>query len=195
MAQEGSASLRADAKANQDRILLAAASAFARHGAEASLKAIAQDAGVGIGTLYRRFPTRELLVEATYRNEVAQICAWVTGLLRTSPAVEALAIWMDRFLDFLATKHGMAQALRAVLAAEEGLRQRTRESLTDALAVLLSAGVEQRTIRSDVDPADVLMSIGGVALIAGEPDQREQARRLLAILMDGLRYRDRSVGP
>src|ERR1700712_1891584 len=159
MAQEGSASLRADAKANQDRILLAAASAFARHGAEASLKAIAQDAGVGIGTLYRRFPTRELLVEATYRNEVAQICAWVTGLLRTSPAVEALAIWMDRFLDFLATKHGMAQALRAVLAAEEGLRQRTRESLTDALAVLLSAGVEQRTIRSDVDPADVLMSI------------------------------------
>ena len=134
-------------------------------------------------------------MEATYRNEVAQICAWVNGLLRTSPAVEALAIWMDRFLDFLATKHGMAQALRAVLAAEEGLRQRTRESLTDALAVLLSAGVEQRTIRSDVDPADVLMSIGGVALIAGEPDQREQARRLLAILMDGLRYRDRSVGP
>ena len=109
-------------------------------------------------------------------------------------AAAALAAWMDRFLDFLATKHGMAQALRAVLAAEDGLRQRTRESLTDALSLLLRAGADEKTIRPDADPTDVLMSVGGVALIAGEPDQRDQARRLLAILMDGLRYRDRSIG-
>jgi hypothetical protein len=115
-------------------------------------------------------------------------------LLTTMTAAAALTIWMDRFLDFLATKHGMAQALRAVLAAEDCLRQQTRESLTDALALLLRAGADERTIRADVDPADVLMSIGGVALIAGEPDQRDQARRLLAILMDGLRYRAWSVG-
>jgi AcrR family transcriptional regulator len=186
--------LRADARANADRILVAAASAFAHHGAQASLKAIAADAGVGIGTLYRRFPTREQLVEATYRSEVTQICAAATDLLQSLPAAAALAAWMDRFLDFLATKHGMAQALRAVLAAEDGLRQRTRESLTDALSLLLTAGADEKTIRPDADPTDVLMSVGGVALIAGEPDQRDQARRLLAILMDGLRYRDRSIG-
>jgi AcrR family transcriptional regulator len=182
--------LRADAQLNHDRLLDAAALAFAKDGAEASLKAIAQDAGVGIGTLYRRFPTRDRLVEATYRNEVARICAAAPDLLKASPAVEALRVWMDQFIDFLATKRGMAEALRAVLVADGELRMRTRDLLTDALAALLKAGAAENAIRQDVEPDDVLMGLGGVALIAGEPAQRDQARRLLDLLVDGLKYRE-----
>ncbi|MDT7625493.1 MAG: hypothetical protein QOF99_6394, partial [Pseudonocardiales bacterium] len=133
--------LRADARVNRDRLLDAAARAFARDGAEASLKAIAKDAGVGIGTLYRRFPTRERLVEATYRNETARLCAAAPDLLRVRPAAEALRVWMDHFVDFLATKRGMADALRAVLVADGELRMQTRDLLTDALATLLTAGI------------------------------------------------------
>jgi AcrR family transcriptional regulator len=181
--------LRADAQDNRDRVLNAAAKAFARDGTGASLKAIAQDAGVGIGTLYRRFPTRERLVEATYRSEVARMCAAAPELLDSLPPVGALRVWMDRFIDFLATKRGMADALRAVLATEDGLRTETRELLTGALRVLLAAGIADQTLRSDVEPADVLMGLGGVALIAGESDQRHQAHRLLDLLMDALRYR------
>jgi AcrR family transcriptional regulator len=181
--------LRADAQLNHDRLLSAAARAFARDGSEASLKAIAQDAGVGIGTLYRRFPTRERLVEATYRNEVARLCGSVPDLLAGRPATEALRGWMDSFIDFMATKHGMADALRVVLVTEGELRMQTRDLLTGAIATLLAAGVAENEIRPDIDPHDVLMGLGGVTLIAGEADQRDQARRLLDLLVDGLRYR------
>jgi AcrR family transcriptional regulator len=181
--------LRADAQVNYDRLLDAAARAFARDGSEASLKAIARDAGVGIGTLYRRFPSREKLVEATYRNESARLCAAVPELLESLPATEALRAWMDRFIDYVTTKHGMADALRAVLVTEGDLGMQTRELLTRALVTLLGAGVAAETIRPDVDPNDVLMGLGGVALIAGAPDQHDQARRLLDLLMDALRYR------
>jgi AcrR family transcriptional regulator len=181
--------LRADARLNRDRLLDAAARGFARDGAEASLKAIAKDAGVGIGTLYRRFPTRERLVEATYRNETARLCAAASDLLRVRPAAEALRVWMDHFVDFLATKRGMADALRAVLVADGELRMQTRDLLTDALATLLTAGIAEEALRPDIDPNDVLMGLGGVTLIAGEPDQRALAGRLLDLLIDGLRYR------
>lgn len=179
--------LRADARMNQDRLLEAAARAFAHEGAEGSLKAIAKDAGVGIGTLYRRFPTRERLIEATYRNETARLCGAAPGLLDTAPAAEALRAWMDRFVDYMATKHGMADALHAVLVTDGELRMKTRDLLTDALATLMKAGVADGTIRADVDPEDVLMGLGGVTLIAGQPDQRALAGRLLALLMDGIR--------
>ena len=180
--------LRADAQMNHDRLLDAAARAFAREGVGASLKAIAQDAGVGIGTLYRRFPTRETLVEATYRNEVARLCAVAPELLQASPATEALRTWMDRFVDFMAAKQGMADVLRAVLVAHADIMQ-TRALLADALATLLTAGASEEMVRSDLDPMDVLMGLGGVTLIAGESDQRDLAGRLLDLLMDGLRYR------
>jgi AcrR family transcriptional regulator len=181
--------LRADAQLNHDRVLEAAARAFARDGSESSLKAIAKDAGVGIGTLYRRFPTRESLVEATYRNETARLSAAAPELLASAPAEKALRVWMDQFVDYMAAKHGMADALRVILAAEDGLRMQTRDLLTGALATLLAAGAAAEVIRPDVDPGDVLMSLGGISLIAGEPSQRHQARRLLDLLMDGLAIR------
>jgi AcrR family transcriptional regulator len=180
--------LRADAQLNEDRLLEAAARAFARDGAEAQLKAIAQDAGVGIGTLYRRFPSRERLVEATYRNETARLCAAAPGLLASSPADQALRAWMDLFIEFIATKHAMADALQQVLLADGDLRMQTRDLLTEALASLMAAGAQERTIRSDIDPEDVLMSLGGATLIAGDPARHDLAHRLLDLLMDGLRY-------
>ncbi|GAA0433739.1 TetR family transcriptional regulator [Acrocarpospora corrugata] len=194
MAAERARPLRADAQANQDRILEAAARAFTRDGADASLKGIAQEAGVGIGTLYRRFPTREDLIEALYRNQTAALCDAATSLLDANPPALALRTWMDRFVDYVATKHGMAEALQAVLATHNDLRMRTRGMLGDAVARLVRAGVAAGTIRADIDTADVLMALSGVTLVAGEPAQRDQAARLLDLLMAGLEPRGPQPG-
>ncbi|MFC4532796.1 TetR/AcrR family transcriptional regulator [Sphaerisporangium dianthi] len=186
MPTERARPLRADARHNRDRLLDAAAEAFAGEGADASLKGIAKAAGVGIGTLYRRFPTREDLIEATYRNQTAKLCAAAHDLLETSAAAQALRAWMDLFVDYMATKHGMAEALHAVLVRDGELRMRTRDLLTDALATLLAAGVADGTIRSDVEPDVVLMSLGGTTLIAGTPEQSDLTAGLLDLLIDGL---------
>jgi AcrR family transcriptional regulator len=180
--------LRADAQSNHDRLLEVAAEAFAADGVQTSLKAIAQRAGVGIGTLYRRFPTRETLVEAVYRNEVARLCGSVPTLLETLPPVEALRAWMEKFVDFMAAKQGMSQVLRSVLLSGED-RMQTRGLLRDALAGLLGAGVQAGMIRPGVDPYDVLMGLGGIALIAGEESRRDLASRLIVLALDGVTVR------
>jgi len=95
-------------------------------------------------------------------------------------------VWAESFIDYMATKHGMADALRAVLVTDGELRMQTRDLLTDALATLLSAGARSGTLRADVDPHDVLMALGGITMIAGDADQRDQADRLLNLLMGGL---------
>jgi AcrR family transcriptional regulator len=178
--------LRADARLNQDRLLEAAARAFQQEGADASLKAIAADAGVGIGTLYRRFPTRTDLVEATYRDQTARLAESAGDLLNDHPPLEALRTWMEAFVDYTQTKHGMSDALPAILAAQEGLRARSRELLRDAVAELLAACVSDGSAR-EADPGDVLMAVGGVTLIAAHEDQRELASRLIDLLLAGLR--------
>ncbi|PJJ65589.1 TetR/AcrR family transcriptional regulator [Compostimonas suwonensis] len=178
--------LRADAQINRDRLLDAAAQAFARDGADTSLKAIAQQAGVGIGTLYRRFPTREDLIEASYRNETTRLCESAARLLETATPVDALRAWMDSFVDYMLTKHGMSDALPSILASREGLRAASRTMLRDAIATLLDAGVATAALRDDVAADDVMMALGGVTLIAGAEHQRELAARLLDLLMAGL---------
>jgi AcrR family transcriptional regulator len=178
--------LRADARLNQDRLLDAAARAFQAEGADASLKAIAADAGVGIGTLYRRFPTRYDLVEATYRDQTSRLEASAANLLATSPPLAALRTWMERFVDYMLTKQGMADALPAILSAHEGLRAHSRELLQSAVAQLVKACVESGASR-DVDPGDVLMGLGGVTLIAAHEEQRALASRLIGLLIAGLR--------
>jgi AcrR family transcriptional regulator len=150
------------------------------------LKEIAQEAGVGIGTLYRHFPTRAVLVEATYRSESARLSAAATDLLREYPPAEALRIWMERFLDYMAVKRGMAEALRYVLSTGGELRLQTRGLLIEALATLLKAGEHAGTIRAGLDPVDVLMALGGFALIAGEEQQPALSGRLLDLLFAGL---------
>ncbi len=188
MPPTGPRPLRADAQRNRDRLLDAAVRAFAHEGTDVTLEAIAKDAGVGIGTLYRHFPTREALVEATYRNELARLCDAVADLLRTLPPDQATRTWMDRFVDYMTTKRGMADALRAVIASGGNPYEQSRGLLTSAITSLLEAGATAGTIRTDVDPTDVLASLSGVSLVAGEPSQRPQAGRMLDLLMDGLRH-------
>ncbi|EGG47230.1 MULTISPECIES: TetR/AcrR family transcriptional regulator [Streptomyces] len=178
--------VRADARANEDRLLAAAAAAFARDGAAATLKGIAKDAGVGIGTLYRRFPTREQLVDATYRYETARLAAGARDLLAGLPADRALRTWMSQVLDYLVTKHGMAETLRTLLREDAELGSLTREQLTGAIEEFRRAGIAQEVLREDVPSSDILMALAGATLVTGTPEQRAQAERLLDLLMDGL---------
>jgi AcrR family transcriptional regulator len=187
--------LRADAQRNRDRLLEVAVRAFSHDGPDVTLESIAGDAGVGIGTLYRHFPTREALIEAAYRNELSRLCAGVPELIHTMPADLALRTWMDRFIDYLATKHGMAEALRRVIASGGNPFFESRESLLEAIAAMLKAGAADGELRSDIDPADVMFGISGISLVAGAPEQRDQAGRLLDLFLDGLRYRSEGLRP
>lgn len=181
--------LRADARRNRDRLLEAAAQAFAQDG-EVTLEAIAKDAGVGIGTLYRHFPTREALVDAAYQNELGRLCDAADELLAELPPDRALRAWMDRFVDYMTTKRGMGDALRALIASGGNPFAHSRDRMLAAVTALLEAGVAAGTVRGDLAPGDVFTGISGVSLAAGAPEQREQARRLLDLMMDGLRRRD-----
>lgn len=180
--------MRADARENHDRLLEVAARAFAREGTGASLKAIAREAGVGIGTVYRRFPTRETLVEAVYRQEVARLCA-AAPLLRatagTAGGADALRAWMEQFVDFMGAKRGLGETLRAVLTSDEE-KQQTRDQLRSAIGGLLAAGVADGTVRASVDANDLLLSLGGITLIAAEESRRALATRLIALLLGGV---------
>jgi len=154
-----------------------------------TLDAIAKDAGVGIGTLYRHFPTREALVEAAYRNELARLCDAVPGLLADLPPDQAMRMWMDRFVDYMTTKRDMADALRAVIASGGNPYSESRGRLITAVTTLLDAGAAAGTLRPDVEPGDVLTSLSGVSMATVGPEQRDRAGRVLDLLMDGLRYR------
>jgi AcrR family transcriptional regulator len=179
--------LRSDAKQNYDRLLDAAASAFAREGADTSLKAIARDAEVGIGTLYRRFPTRDDLIEATYRDQTARLSQRADELLAELPPGNALRAWMDGFVDYMNTKHGMSEALPGILAAREGLRSGSRTLLRDAIGTIVDAGIADGSMRPDTLADDVMMALGGVTMISGYEGDAALAGRLLDLLMNGLR--------
>nr|WP_248297375.1 TetR/AcrR family transcriptional regulator [Streptomyces sp. S1D4-11] len=168
--------LRADAQRDEDRLLEAAAAAFARDGFNASVKDIAREAGVGVGTLYRRFPSKELLIEATYRHEVQLLCEAAPELAASLPPACALKTWMERFMDFMAAKHGMADALRVVLT-DDGERLQTRANLAEAIDHLLAAGAGQGVTRAPVGAHDVLMALGGISLIADTERRPARSRR------------------
>ncbi|MFD1051051.1 TetR/AcrR family transcriptional regulator, partial [Kibdelosporangium lantanae] len=138
--------------------------------------------------LYRHFPTREALIEAAYRNELAKLCDSAPELLRTKPADEALRAWLDGFVDYMATKHGMGDALKAVIASGVNPFEQSRAKLGEAMTVLLTAAVEAGAIRADMDPWDVILSGSGVCMVFSQVGDREQAGRMLDLLMDGLRY-------
>ncbi|GGW46978.1 TetR/AcrR family transcriptional regulator [Streptomyces caelestis] len=182
--------LRADARRNRQRLLDVAVRAFSEQGTDASLEAIAREAGVGIGTLYRHFPTREALLEAAYRNEVARVCDSAGELLAQYPPDMAMRVWMDRFIDYLATKQGMADALKAVIASgDSDPFAESLDRISSAISTLLKAGAEAGVLRSDVDPLDVGFSLGGILLITTDKGLRDRASRMLDLLLDGLRYR------
>jgi AcrR family transcriptional regulator len=175
---------RADARRNREKLLTAATDLFASAGNDVSLDAVAKRAGVGIGTLYRHFPTRDALVEAAYRAEVSHLCEAADELLASYAPDAALAEWMDRFVAYSTAKKGMKGALQSVVAGGSDLFAETRGQIIAAIADLLAAGVEAGTLRSDVDADDVMRAMGAVWLV----DSEEQARTLLRLLMDGLRH-------
>lgn len=178
--------LRADAQRNRARLLDVAVVALADT-PDVPLDAIARQAGVGIGTLYRHFPTREALIEEVYRTELARLCDAVPGLLAAGPPDRALRAWMDGFVDYTATKRGLADALKQVISAGGTPFAHSRERLVAAVGDLLAAG--SGVLRADIDPLDLLTALNGVCLATGGPGQREQAGRLLDLLLDGVRSR------
>jgi AcrR family transcriptional regulator len=180
--------IRADAQRNRQKLLDAATQAFAELGTDVSLEAIAKRAGVGIGTLYRHFPTRDALVEAVYRTEVERLTSAAEELLETHEPAAALAEWMDRFVAYAVAKRGLGEALRSLVAARSDLAANTKAELRRALAALLDAGVAAGTIRADVDADDVLRAMSAVWALTEQPGWDEQARTVLRLLMDGLRY-------
>jgi AcrR family transcriptional regulator len=186
MARDAGRPLRSDAQRNRDSILTTAVRVFAEEGLNAHIERIAKEAGVGTATLYRNFPTREILIEAAYRNEVSRLCDAAPDALATMPPREALRAWMGRFIDFSTAKLGMADALRALIESGGNPYAQSQDMLLAALSSLKQAGVEDDTIRSDVSAADMLASLTGIALTSSKPEQREQSERLLDLVLDGL---------
>lgn len=180
--------MRSDAKRNREVLIVAAAKAFADRGVDTSLEQIARQAGVGIGTLYRHFPTRHDLIEAVYRQEVEVLCAGGDELLAERPADEALAEWMDRFIRYVAVKRGLVGAMRSVVSADSEIFAYTHKLVVDAVSTLVDAAVAAGTIKPDTDPLDLLRGLSGFCMANDHADWQERAVRLVALLMDGLRY-------
>jgi AcrR family transcriptional regulator len=151
------------------------------------LEAIAKASGVGIGTLYRHFPTREALVEAVYHDQVQGLHRGAEDLLAEHGAARALRLWMDLFADWVATKHGMIDTLRTMISSGDIAFAQTRTEIIATIQALLDAGAAAGQVRGDVTAEDVIASLAGIMAVAGTPGQRDQAGRLFDLLMDGLR--------
>ena len=181
---------RADAERNRARLLDAAKAAFSSghsSGQAPTLEQIARAAEVGIGTLYRHFPTREALVEALYRKELADLCAAAAELLKSHAPEQALRAWMDLFADYVAAKQEMADALRAVFAAGSVTVSQAREELTVAVRTILDAGIADGTLRDDVRPEDVVAMIVGAFTATSLAGGQEQRGRMFDLLTDAVR--------
>jgi AcrR family transcriptional regulator len=178
---------RADAARNREQLLEVATRVFASADAETSLRAIAREAGVGIATLYRHFPTRESLVEAVYRDQVVRLTNGARDLLADLPPAAALRRWMDLFGDWIATKKGMLDTLLTMIESGAVGHARTRDELLTAISAILDAGRAAGDLRSDVTPEEIAASLIGIFTVAHQPGQTVSADRLLDILLDGLR--------
>jgi AcrR family transcriptional regulator len=177
---------RTDAQRNRERILEVAKEAFTRYGANASLDDIAKKAGVGAGTLYRHFPTRDALIEAVYRTEVEKLAAAQRKFAETMPPIEALRAWMLLFVDYIAAKHIIAPALNIVGGAAK-LYEGSRIQIQGAIDALVKRAIKSGDIRKDLDPFDLLRALIGVSNVASTPDWQQSARRLVDILISGSR--------
>jgi len=183
---------RADSARNRQLLMDAAKAGFSEVGLNVSLEEIARRADVGIGTLYRHFPSREAVVEAVYRREVEHLADAVPQLLETSPAGEALHKWMHLFVDYIATKRLIAPSLGAAAGRTSTLYATSAELITRAISTLVKRAVASGDVRKDIDPPDLLRALVGVSY--GNPDAgwEASARRLIDILMDGLRRKGRA---
>jgi len=178
---------RTDAQRNRERILEAAKEAFTRFGASASLDDIATQAGVGPGTLYRHFPTRDALIEAVYRTEVEKLAAAEHRLAEAMPPMEALRAWMLLFVDHIAAKQIIAPALNTLVGGPSKLYEGSRGQIRAAIDALVKRAIKSGDIRRDLDPFDLLRALIGFAHVASSPDWQPSARRLVDILISGSR--------
>ncbi|WP_163264699.1 TetR/AcrR family transcriptional regulator [Chelativorans alearense] len=180
---------RADSLRNRERLLEAATQIFSAGGPQASLEAVARQAGVGIGTLYRHFPTREALFEAVYRHEVDLLGELAEELAHEDDPVEALRKWLQANVRLVATKKGMIEALQLVAHGSSDLKAYSFERMTNSIGLLLDRAVAAGEIRSDVPPEDLLRTLVGIFYSQGTTDWQPTALRLVDVFVDGLRKR------
>ena len=191
-----SSPLRADAARNRESLLAVAGHAFATADTEPSMRAIARQAGVGVGTLYRHFPTREALVDAVYRDQVQRLTSGAHQLLAEHPPATAMRLWMDLFAGWVATKRGMLGTLLAMIETGEIPHAQTRADVAWAITTIHDPRRATGELRGDVDAEDILAGLVGIFTVAGTPHHQAQAQRLLGLLMDGLAPpRPRGVAP
>jgi AcrR family transcriptional regulator len=182
---------RADSARNRQLLIDTAKQGFSEVGLNVSLEEIARRAGVGIGTLYRHFPSREAVVEAVYRREVEQLVDAVPRLLEASSAGEALHQWMHLFVNYIATKRMIAPSLGTAVRTTSAPHATPAELITRAISTLVKASVRSGDVRKDIDPSDLLRALVGVSYGNPDPAWEASARRLIDILMDGLRRKGR----
>jgi AcrR family transcriptional regulator len=178
---------RVDAERNRQRLLEAAKAVFAEKAASAGLEEIARAAGVGIGTLYRHFSTRDALIEAVYRHQVEQLALAATQLSAKHSPITALREWLLVFVDYLDAKYGMAAVLNLLVSGTSALYAESGTPMKQAIAKLTDAAVASGDIRMDMEPLDLLRALGGVMNRESGPDSKRAARRLVDILISGLR--------
>src|SRR6202050_4700057 len=178
---------RADAERNRDRVLEVAKEGFTRAGAEPSLDDIAKQAGVGAGTLYRHFPSREALIEAVYRTEVEKLAAAERNFAETMPPIEALRAWMMLFVDYIAAKKIIAPVLNTLLGGASKVFESSHTQIWDAIRALVKRAIMSGDIRKDLDPIDLLRALIGVSNVATGADWQQSAKRLVDILITGSR--------
>ena len=178
---------RADAQRNRERILEVAKEGFTRSGANASLDDIARQSGVGAGTLYRHFPTRDALLEAVYRTEVEKLAAAEKKFAESMPPIEALRAWMMLFVDYIATKKIIAPALNAMVGGHSKVIEASYAQTQAAMRALVKRAIESGEMRRDIDAVDLLKALVGVAFMSASPDWQQSARRLVDILIAGSR--------
>jgi AcrR family transcriptional regulator len=178
---------RADAQRNRERILEVAKEAFTRSGAHTSLDDIAKQAGVGPGTLYRHFPTREELLVAVYRTEMEKLAAAEQKFAATMPPIEALRAWLLLFVDAVAAKQIIAPALNTLVGDPKKVFEASYAQIWEVIRALVKRAIKSGDIRRDLDPVDLLRALIGVANVASSPDWQQSARRLVDILITGSR--------
>jgi AcrR family transcriptional regulator len=178
---------RIDAQRNRERILEIAKEAFSHSGVNVSLDEVARDAGVGAGTLYRHFPTREALLEAVYRSEVEKLAAAERKFAETMAPIDALRAWMLLFVDYIAAKQIIAPALNALVGGPSKVYESTGEQIKKAIQALVTRAIESGDIRPDLEPFDLLRALVGVSYVASAPDWPQSAKRLVQILIAGSR--------
>src|ERR1700686_3575298 len=178
---------RTDAQLNRERILEVAKEAFTRSGANASLDDMAREAGVGAGTLYRHFPTRDALIEAVYRTEVEKLAAAEQPFAETMAPIDALRAWMLLFVDYIAAKHIIAPALNTFVGGASKLYEGSRAQIQGAIDALVKRAIKSGDIRKDIEPFDLLRALIGVSSVSSSPDWQQSAKRLVDILITGSR--------